>query len=121
MKPQEILPISASLKAVGSPVAYYPSISKALGSVKACIFLCQFLYWEGKQEIKDGWIYKTQDEIYNETGLSAEEQRSARKLLKELGILEEEKRGIPAKNCYRINLQKLIEIVNNFYNKAHLN
>jgi len=111
MKPNQILPISDSLKVVGKPIAYYPEIAKALGNVKSAIFVCQFLYWEGKQADKDGWIYKTQEEIYNETGLSRKEQESARKQLRELGILEEKLIGVPPVKHYKFDwgaLDKLI-------------
>lgn len=77
------------LQDVGRPVAYYPHLRKITGSTNATILLCQFIYWLGKQSDPDGWLYKTSDEIEDETGLSYEEQKVARKKLVENGLLEE--------------------------------
>ncbi len=99
--------LSDCLREVGRPVAYYPKISKFVGSVKAAIFLCQFIYWEGKQMDKETrWIFKTQREIQEETGLSRYEQEGARRELKKRGHLEEIYKGIPRKVNYRINWDK---------------
>lgn len=114
MKPTEILPISASLHLIGRPLAYYPKLAKLLGGAKIAIFLCQFMYWEGKQE-DDGWIFKTGESLEEETGLSREEQQTARKKLKSLSILEEKLSGLPARMHYRFNWKKLDEIVTQAY------
>jgi len=99
--------LSDCLREVGRPVAYYPKLSKFAGSVKAAIFLCQFIYWEGKQMDKETrWIFKTQREIQEETGLSRYEQEGARGELKKRGYLEEIYKGIPRKVNYRINWDK---------------
>ena len=42
----------------GSPVAYYPRLAIALGGVKEAVFVCQLLYWEGKQSDSKRWIHK---------------------------------------------------------------
>lgn len=110
MKPNQILPVSQSLMAVGRPIAYYPEIAKIIG-VKATIFLCQFLYWQGKQDDPEGWIYKTQEEIYEETGLSRKEQESSRRKLKDLGILEEKVEGVPPIVHYRFNWEELDKLI----------
>lgn len=110
MKPQQILPVSQSMMMIGRPIAYYPEIAKIIG-IKATVFLCQFIYWEGRQDDPEGWIYKTQEEIFNETGLSRKEQESARTKLKELGILEEKLAGIPATVHYKFNWDELDKLI----------
>lgn len=97
------------------PVAYKPILAKALKSVKAAILLSQFLYWSRNQTSIDrgGWFYKTSDELYDETGLTDKEQSGARSLLADLDILETQRRGVPAKNWYRINPKKVLWIVGN--------
>lgn len=96
--------LSEFLRDVGRPIAYYPRLAKFLGSVKTTIFLCQFIYWEGKQKDKiERWIFKTQKDITEETGLSRYEQDNARKELKQRGYVEEKHKGIPRKVHYRIN------------------
>lgn len=89
--------------ALGRPVAYYPSIALAVGSVTAAVFFCQLNYWKGKGRDADGWIYKTQDEWLRETGLTRKEQEGARAVLRKAGLIEEWRRDIPAKLYYRVN------------------
>ena len=93
------------------PVAYQPVLAKAFGCVKLGIFWSQLYYWSDKTKDKDGWIYKTKDQIYDETGLTRKNQETARALGKQLGILEEKRTGRPAKMHYKINTIKAIEII----------
>ena len=94
------------------PVAFHRSLVPVSGSIAGAVWLGQLIYWsDGRGKDKNGWIYKTQEEWERETCLSAFEQRSVRKVLKNNGVLEEELRGIPARIYYRLNLLKLAEIV----------
>lgn len=77
-----------TLKRIGQAVAYYPNLTKKLGNVNASILLSQFIYWHDKTEHPLG-VYKTQDEIKAETGLSRKEQETGRKVLRELGLITE--------------------------------
>ena len=87
----------------GGVVAYQRALARAVGSHSAGLLLSQFWYWSEKlPEERDGWFYKTQDEIYDETVMTRWEQETARRKLRELGILEEAKRGVPAKLWFRI-------------------
>jgi len=52
-------------------------------------------YWQGKQEDPTGWIYKTQADIEAETGLSRTEQETARRLLRQRGLVKERYSGLP--------------------------
>ncbi|MEG6617584.1 hypothetical protein V6C27_14385 [Peptococcaceae bacterium 1198_IL3148] len=97
------------------PIAYHADIAKAVGSVTSGLFLSQLLYWTGKGADPEGWIYKTQSEWYDETGLSRREQETARKKLKQLKVLQEERRGLPARLYYRIDFDRLIELLKSFY------
>lgn len=81
------------------------------GSASGAIFLQQAFYWTGRGQSDDGWFYKTREEWTQETGLTRYEQESARKALKELGVLEEDKRGVPCRVFYRINLDQVFEIL----------
>jgi hypothetical protein len=97
---------------LGRPIAYYPSLSEAIGSNTAGIFLCQMLYWHDRSQ-NDGWVYKTMEEIKKETGLSRKEQISARKLLTSLGLLEENYERLKHRMFYRINLARFDEWFDN--------
>jgi hypothetical protein len=57
------------------------------------------------------WFYKTQTDLEEETGLTRYEQEGARKKLVSCGVLEEAKRGIPAKLYFRVNQERLEELL----------
>jgi hypothetical protein len=89
------------------PIAYHPILAKALGGVKQAVFVSQLLYWTGKGKRADGFIWKTQEEWTDETGLSAYEQRTARKHLVKSGVLQEKLKSVPARLYYRLNTDVL--------------
>lgn len=92
----------------GSAVAVYPAFRRVLGlSASAAQFLSQAVYWTEKTD--DGWFYKTEIEWLSEVGLGADEVRDSRKSLKAIGVLDEQRKGIPAKMFYRINVEVLFE------------
>jgi hypothetical protein len=93
------------------PVAYHPLIARAVGSVTAGVLLAQLLYWTPRTDRPDGWFYKTRDELYQETALTRTEQETARKALKQLGVLEEDYRGLPAKRYFRVNIERLTDLL----------
>jgi len=92
---------------LGRPVVYYPSLNAITGSVAATVFLANLFQWSGTQRDPDGWIYKTQEEIEAETGLSRREQETARKQLRAATLLREERRGVPARLYYLIHVETL--------------
>lgn len=89
------------------PVAYYPKLVKITGSVNAAIFLSQLGYWTPKAADPNGWVYKTQAEWETETGLTRWEQETARRQLRDRGILTETKRGMPARLFFQIDVEAL--------------
>jgi uncharacterized phage protein (TIGR02220 family) len=95
-----------ALSELGRPVAYYPTIAKAFGGdVATAIFVCQFMYWSGK--VGDRFIYKTRDEIEEETGIGSSAQRRVTKKLRAAGYVTVVKKGIPSKNYYRFDWKKI--------------
>lgn len=92
------------------PIAYYPIFARIGGSVTAGIFLSQLFYWSDKGKLKNGWIWKTQEEWTKETCLSRHEQEHARKTLRGLRLLQEKREGIPARLYYRLDLARLVEL-----------
>lgn len=90
---------------LGRVVAYYPNLRKLTGSTTSSILLCQLLYWCDKS--KDGWIYKTGDEIEEETGLTYWEQKAAKENLEKIGVLEYEFKRLSHTSRYRINQENL--------------
>ncbi len=91
-------------------IAYNAGLAKALGCAKAGILLSQLLYWSGKGKDKE-WFYKTVEELYEETALTKYEQLTAIKKCKDKGVLDIKLKGIPAKRHFRVNLEKLIDLL----------
>lgn len=90
----------------GNAVAVYPAFRKVLGlNAAAAQFLSQAVYWT--ERTADGWFYKTESQWFEEIGLSAKEVRSARKALKDIALLEEVRKGVPAKMHYRVDVDLL--------------
>lgn len=81
----------------------------------AGIFIRQLLFWTGKQHDPEGWIYKTQSEMQKETGLSRKQQEKARKILCKHGVLKENKRGVPCRLWYWVDLEALLRFMETPY------
>ena len=75
--------------------------------VAGAVFLSQAVYWSKRAENTGRWFCKTQAELQEETGLTRYEQEVARRKLKALGVLIEEKRGIPCRLWFRIDFNEL--------------
>ncbi len=90
------------------PVAFHRIFAQVACGALPGLFLSQAFYWHGRGADPDGWFYKTQEEWEAETGMTRREQETARKILKDKGILEEKKQGIPCKLFYRINKEVLL-------------
>jgi len=97
--------ISNTLINLGRVVAYHPNLKKITNSTTATILLCQLLYWTPKS--KDGWIWKTVDEIEEETGLTQYEQKTARDSLIEQGLIFFEFKRLDHTSRYFVNQKKL--------------
>jgi hypothetical protein len=69
--------------------------------------LSQAVYWSKRTSDDEGWFWKTADEWEDETGMSYEEQKSARDRLRKTSFWEEDRRGIPCKLYYRVDLDAL--------------
>lgn len=104
MKPSE------SLRVAGRPIAYYPKLAKPLGGVNAAILFGHFFYWHDKTQHELG-IYRTAEEIEIETGLSVQEQRTARAKLRERGVLVETEKRIEHRIYYKLDLDAFDDLM----------
>ena len=93
------------------PIAYHRIYATITGSVTAAVMLSQAMYWTPRTNDLDRWFYKTSVEWEKETGLSRREQETARRILKDLAILEEKKQGLPCKLFFKIDLEKLYSCI----------
>lgn len=90
------------------PIAYHRSFARLGCGVAGAVFLSQAFYWHNRTGENEGWFYKTARDWHDETGLSRRELQDARKFWKELGILEEQLRGMPATLHFRVNVDVLL-------------
>ena len=104
MRPSEML------KNTGRVIAYRPNLARLFGGVIAEVFFEQIFYWQDKTDSNLG-VYKTQEELEVETGLSRKEQETARKLLREKGVLTETYKRLEHRLYYKIDCDKLDELL----------
>lgn len=103
-------------------VSFHSIFAKALGSVPAAVMLSQAFFWQEKAKYKDGSIeigdrvffQKTAEDWYDETGLTKEQQLTARKHLRASGIMEEKLAGLPATVHYRVDIDSLVAVINRY-------
>jgi len=88
---------------IGKPVAYYPNLVKITGSIENTILILQLMYWYEKGHDKDGWVYKTVQEITSETGMSYKQSLLARKKLIKLKFLEEKNNKLEHKLFFKLD------------------
>jgi hypothetical protein len=85
-----------------NPISYYRVFADMAGNASGAVFLSQLWYWTPRTKNPEGWIYKTVQDWFNETGLTRREIDTARKVLREKGIITEKLAGIPPKVHYKI-------------------
>ena len=61
----------------------------------------------------DGWFFNTEANIEKDTTLTPYQQRKCLKTLKTRLVLETKRKGIPAKQYFKINEQQVIKLLNN--------
>jgi hypothetical protein len=94
--------LSDLLREIGRPIAYHPGLAPKLGGVNAAVLFGQLFYWQARTTNPLG-VFKTADELQEETGLSYEEQRNARKALRTRGVLVETNKRLEHKLYFRID------------------
>ena len=93
-----------------------------MGSLDGALFLSQMLYWTGKGNNPDGWIYKTFNEWEEELTLSKYKINKARQTLEGMGALEttiKKANGNPTVH-YRLKRKELEEALVKFLNTRSL-
>ena len=92
------------------PIAFQRSFIRLGIGVTASLFLSQMTYWTNRSS-DDGWVYKTQEEWEEETGLSRYEQEGARKKLRSINVLMEKRKGVPARLFYKVDNDVLYQLL----------
>ena len=105
--PPEALRALDALFGSGRVVAHRACFGRLFGGAACGILLSQFWFWTGTPTVRErtnGWFWKPQREITEETGLSRAETATARRRLCAQGVLEEKRCGIPATLHFRLDM-----------------
>lgn len=93
-------------------IHYHGGLAERLGSFKAAMMMGQALYWTRywlkREPHRGGWFYMTVKQWREATGLTATEQETARRLMREVGIWSEEWLGSPARWHFKVELEQLV-------------
>ncbi|ELV8670795.1 hypothetical protein QNE35_004326 [Vibrio vulnificus] len=89
------------------PIAFHRAFIGLGIGVTGALLLSQSLYWSKRTNNIEGWFYKSTEDWKDETGMTRTEIETARKKLRNIGVLEEKKVGIPCRLHYRINTANL--------------
>jgi len=98
----------------GRVVAHQPCFARVFGGAACGLLLSQFWFWTGTPCVRErngGWFWKSQREITEETGLSRSETETARRSLCAAGVLEEQRRGLPATMHFRLDMNVVMRAV----------
>lgn len=98
------------LETFDRPIAFQRLFVEFTGSITAALMLSQAVYWSKRTSDPEHWFYKSQAEWAEETGLSRAEQETARRRLRQVGVLEEKSEGLPRRLFYRINADRIEEL-----------
>ena len=100
-------------------------LAKQIG-LKAAVLLADLISKEEyfiAKGMTDGWFFNTEANIEEDTTLNSYHQRKCIKTLKKEGLIEVKRKGIPAKQYFKINEQQVPQILNNlsFKNSTTIN
>ena len=97
------------------PIAFHKVFKIIAGNSSAAIFLSQAFYWsKNKTAIgRGGWFIKSRREWEDETGLTRSEQETARRICRDLGVIEEKLRrwNGHATLHFRLNKSRVFDLI----------
>lgn len=76
----------------------------------AALLLSEIALW---QDMSGDWVFRTQAQIEEETGIKSKIQKKCVELLKNKGILKTKKQGLPARLYYLIDEKQLTKFIQN--------
>lgn len=88
------------------PISFRMEFVPIVGGVLPALMLSYAITLQGQSE--DGWFSLTSKEWSQVTGISQDEQASARRKLRESGCWDERLSGLPARLYYHVNITELI-------------
>jgi hypothetical protein len=92
-------------------VGYSPDLARIVGGVTIGLFLSQLLFLSDKGANPEGWVYKSEAEMGQETGLTKREQQTARRKLLALGVIAIMRGGWKNTYHFKILWEKLYQVI----------
>ena len=92
-------------------VGYSPDLAKIVGGATIGLFLSQLLFLSDKGANTDGWVYKSEQEMGKETGLTKREQQTARRKLLSLGVIAIMRGGWKNTYHFKVLWEKLYQVI----------
>jgi hypothetical protein len=95
-------------------VGYSPDLARIVGGATTGLFLSQLLFLSDKGANPDGWVYKSEAEMTQETNLSKREQQTARRKLLALGVIAIMRGGWKNTYHFKVIWEKLYQVIAGF-------
>jgi hypothetical protein len=95
-------------------VGYSPDLARIVGGATIGLFLSQLLFLSDKGANPDGWVYKSEQEMGKETGLTKREQQTARRNLLSLGVITIMRGGWKNTYHFKVIWEKLYQVIAGF-------
>jgi hypothetical protein len=92
-------------------VGYSPDLAKMVGGVTTGLFLSQLLFLSDKGANPEDWVYKSEQEMGKETGLTKREQQTARRRLLALGVIAIMRGGWKNTYHFKVLWEKLYQVI----------
>jgi hypothetical protein len=92
-------------------VGYSPDLARIVGGATIGLFLNQLLFLSDKGANPDGWVYKSEQEMGKETGLTKREQQTARRKLLALGVIAIMRGGWKNTYHFKVIWEKLYQVI----------
>jgi transcription initiation factor IIE alpha subunit len=92
-------------------VGYSPDLARSVGGATTGLFLSQLLFLSDKGANPEGWVYKSEQEMGKETGLTKREQQTARRKLLSLGVIAIMRGGWKNTYHFKVIWEKLYQVI----------
>jgi len=109
-----LVPPGTARSQLSCSIAVASRVVELVDDTCSAVLLSQLIYWtrRGRDVLeRDGWVHKSAREWEVETGLSWKMQRRARKILVDIGLLEERLQAMPASLAFRLNLRAFVPLM----------
>jgi hypothetical protein len=92
-------------------VGYSPDLARIVGGATIGLFLSQLLFLSDKGHSPEGWVYKSEQEMGKETGLTKREQQTARRKLLSLGVIAIMRGGWKNTYHFKVLWERLYQVI----------